>query len=304
MGPTVQLRPHARVLRRGAGAVQVGLVPEAGIVLTGLSDPELKVLDLLRSGCEVSVLARAAATRGCPPERVTALLATLRRHALLAEPAPASSDVEATSGLPLPSGSVASARRTRTVVLDGSGRLADTLRHTLRAAGVGRIDCGPHAGADWEHALAGGRHDRPDLVVLIGTGAMDATRGEPWRRHRMAHLPVLATGPRVCVGPMVQQGAACLHCLDLHRADRDGHWPHVLSQLVPIGPNAAEPAQVDVGVATLVAGWATMLIQLVLDGGRAPQGLSVEVTAGRLAAVRRRWSRHPRCPGCQQPPQW
>lgn len=71
-----------------------------------------------------------------------------------------------------------------------------------------------------------------DLVVLVADLAVEPARAQRLVRVDRPHLALVATGAGVDVGPVVIPGAsACLHCLDLHRRDRDGAWPIIALQL-------------------------------------------------------------------------
>ncbi|HEX2704688.1 MAG TPA: hypothetical protein VHM65_02945, partial [Candidatus Lustribacter sp.] len=79
-----RLKSYFRPLERGAGALQLGLDPQAGaVVLEGLSEPEIAFvcgLDGTRSASRVYADASAA---GIAPDRTARLLALLRDHGLL-----------------------------------------------------------------------------------------------------------------------------------------------------------------------------------------------------------------------------
>jgi hypothetical protein len=102
-------------------------------------------------------------------------------------------------------------------------------------------------------------------------------------------------GDVAVVGPLVVPGrTACLHCLYLHRCDRDSHWP-VLSAQLTTGP---EEGHCSAAVAAIAAGVAALQVLGHLDGGE-PEALSATLelgSPGRLVR-RRSWQAHPRC-GC------
>ena len=87
------------------------------------------------------------------------------------------------------------------------------------------------------------------------------------------------------VGPLVIPGrSACLHCLDLARAERDPAWPQVLAQI--IGRQPSTPA-CDCVLATSVAAQACAQVLMFVDRGRADTVTngSLELVAARLAVA-------------------
>jgi hypothetical protein len=107
----------------------------------------------------------------------------------------------------------------------------------------------------------------------------------------LPHLAVTIREGIPVIGPLVPaSGGPCLHCLDLHRQDRDAAWPGSTGRP---RPEETQPCT----VATLLAAtaFATAEVLTHLDGGR-PQtlGTAVEIIApGRTR--RRRWPPHPAC---------
>lgn len=74
------------------------------------------------------------------------------------------------------------------------------------------------------------------VVVTAGTG--DRTTFARLGHDHMPHLPVVAIGPRVVVGPFVDVGLTpCAMCLDLWRQESDPSWAAVTAQLdAPLAP--------------------------------------------------------------------
>jgi hypothetical protein len=109
---------------------------------------------------------------------------------------------------------------------------------------------------------------------------------------RQPHLAVTIRDGVPVIGPLVPAGGRpCLHCVELHRRERDAGWPGPAPR-----PRAgeAEPC----GVATVLAATALATAEALahLDGGR-PQtlGSAIEIAGpGRLR--RRSWPPHPACP--------
>ncbi|MGZ4655121.1 hypothetical protein, partial [Oryzihumus sp.] len=80
-----RLKSHARPLLRAPGTVQLGLAPPAGAVLEGLTEAEVRWLERLDGTTGHALLYAEASAAGIPPQRVEALLDTLRDLDLLVE---------------------------------------------------------------------------------------------------------------------------------------------------------------------------------------------------------------------------
>ena len=59
-----RLKSHVQPLRRGPGSLQLGLYPDAGVVLDGLSDAEIAVAEGLDGSLDIRALYAAAAAAG------------------------------------------------------------------------------------------------------------------------------------------------------------------------------------------------------------------------------------------------
>ncbi len=112
---------------------------------------------------------------------------------------------------------------------------------------------------------------------------------------RVAHLVAGVRETTAVVGPLVLPGrTGCLHCGDLHRADRDPAWPVVAAQLVGIRRRREEPC--DVVLATVAASLAALQCLDHLDGRpAAATGASLELSLTDWRLRRRGWPPHPRC---------
>jgi bacteriocin biosynthesis cyclodehydratase domain-containing protein len=134
----------------------------------------------------------------------------------------------------------------------------------------------------------------PDLVILTGLTLPGLT--SQLIRDRVPHL-ALRTGEAIgVVGPLVRPGrSACLHCVDLRKADADPLWPKILAQATFARPG---PPACDTVLAAMTATLAAAQALAFLD-----QPDRVPVTAdGTLELVlpdwqwrRRTWRPHPSC---------
>jgi hypothetical protein len=141
---------------------------------------------------------------------------------------------------------------------------------------------------------------RPDLLVLVGHGAIDTRRTDGLLREDVPHLAVLLREQDAVVGPLVVPGrTACLRCLDLHRSDRDPEWPRLVPQLA----SRANSRREETVLAALAAALAAAQALAHLDGRVRPTALDATLELALpdpLVAVRP-WSAHPAC-GCTWPP--
>ena len=186
MGSRPRLKQHLRPLRRGDGRVQLGVDPATGVLLEGLCEAEVELLERLDGSLDEGAAVLWASERGVAPERVSALLATLREHALTVE-APAhrfdvagprlrsarrSARTPRRSPAPMAATTTATpcsgAAPGRACSSTGVGTPA-ALSQVLRQAGVGRVTSG-------RYAAAATPSPAPDLVVLAGMDALDPSR--------------------------------------------------------------------------------------------------------------------------------
>ncbi|MEU4398448.1 TOMM precursor leader peptide-binding protein [Micromonospora orduensis] len=217
-------------------------------------------------------------------------------------------------------------RRTARVLLTGPGALGAALAVALAQSGVGQVI--PHlsgpvrpvdlvgtgiTAAELGHPLAPavraaigraapgtgthpGRAARVDLVIQLGTDRPPALLAAGLAQRRRPHLLVTLREGVPVVGPLVRPPAGpCLHCVELHRADRDPAWPRLAAQLAAA---AAAPAGAT-GTLLAATGYALAEALTQLDGG-SPETLggAMEIVgAGRFR--RRGWPPHPAC-GCSE----
>jgi hypothetical protein len=331
MSSRPRLKSHIQPLRRGPGSLQLGLRPDAGVVLDGLSDAEIAVAESLDGSMDLRTLYAAASASGVAADRVSALIATLDEHHLLVDAATDRawpSPIEEPTRHPLRPDAAATAiaaayrladdgfdyvaaRASQHVVISGEGDLPRSLADLLRAGGIGEVSVGADAVDTLDLELRGHRADRtparlgasadpatvPDLVVLTARGAIRADAGEPWRRRGIPHLPLVVQGHRVQVGPLINgRGGPCLACMDLHRRDRDAAWPALLSQLSPTWPLRPGPAvSLETTLTAMTIGVAAMIVHTCLDGQPVPGDLSLELSLPWPTILSRRWFCHPAC---------
>ena len=319
------LAPHARLLYRGPGTVQLGVCPDTGIVLSGLTEAEITLLTLLDGSRDLVSLRRWARRMRADPVRVSALFDQLAARGLVRDgaplPAPVTNDcdraeppAEGRDGdaeaqalrmrhrIPADGPELVRQRTARSVIVDGYGNLADTVAATMRQGGYGRVRAGAWVAAEGDLRRRGDRTDTgaqrpgdPDLVILVVANALDDPQLEPWRTVGTAVLPVVTKGATVEVGPVLGRDGPCGRCLNLHRADRDPAWPELLAQLTAPRIDGPLPAVVSGAVAALAAGSAATLAADVLDLGLVDAGLAFEIRPHAPFLLRRRWGAHQRC---------
>lgn len=273
----LRVPPWHQPITRRPGEAQFGLAPDAAIV-TGLTDLELALVRRLDGTQSLLASCRDAHDAGVAPSRWRELV-----------------DLLAELGVVEPVLRVTTSTSGPAVIVEGSGALADhiatLLGETVRVA----------------HRPVGTRHrfdeaaEKPALVVLVGSPALDPRDGDAWLTRGTAHLPITVAGPRTTVGPLVLGPCGpCLWCLDLHRADRDHAWPTVMAQLCSPGASGRRRDSRDsdplaAAAAHLTAASVTVLAQSVLTGHRPPVGVSLDLWVPWPRIDYRRWEVHPHC---------
>lgn len=144
----------------------------------------------------------------------------------------------------------------------------------------------------------GGLEDETGAPVHVAVHhhAVPPEVGVALARSRRVVLPVVVQPMRVAVGPVTGgREAPCLHCLDLHRRDRDRAWPTLASVL---GHPVEQVARVDVpeAVAATTQGLVMLLLSAVLGGRPVSPGTVYEVGSSAPHLVVRRWGVHEACP--------
>ncbi|MFF5175438.1 hypothetical protein ACFY3U_22800 [Micromonospora sp. NPDC000089] len=180
--------------------------------------------------------------------------------------------------------------------LTGQVRASDLIGTGLGAADVGQpLAAAVRAAID--RAVPGTqtgplRRKRADLVLHLGTDRPPALIAAGYAQRRQPHLLLALREGVPVIGPLVRPPVGpCLHCLHLHRTDRDPAWPALAAQL------AADPADQACAAATLLAavGYSVAEALAQLDGGT-PETLGCAVEVGAASRLRRRvWPPHPSC---------
>lgn len=205
------------------------------------------------------------------------------------------------------------------ITVAGSGRLAAGIAVALAESGVGHVhadlpgtvtrqdrlasplrdaDLGkPRAQAVTEAVLRAVpvtetrsvRRGGASLVVQLSHDQPVPLLAAAYAQRRQPHLMVAIREATPVVGPLVPAtGGPCLHCLDLHRHERD---PHAERPQPPPGDD--EPC----AAATVLAATAYAVAEvLAFVDGRTPETLGAEVELSAPGRVRRRsWMPHPDC---------
>ncbi|MGC5320610.1 TOMM precursor leader peptide-binding protein [Micromonospora arida] len=213
-------------------------------------------------------------------------------------------------------------RRAARVLLTGAGALGGPLTVALAQSGVGQVIpqlTGPVRPVDLigtgisaaelgrplapavraaVNRVAPGTGTRPsragriDLVIQLGTDRPPALLAAGLAQRRQPHLLVTLREGVPVIGPLVRPPVGpCLHCVELHRADRDPDWPRLAAQLAAADPVAAATT----GTLLVACGYALAEALTQLDGGQPETlGSAMEITgAGRFR--RRGWPPHPAC---------
>ncbi|GGK65476.1 hypothetical protein GCM10011509_12150 [Ornithinimicrobium pekingense] len=157
----------------------------------------------------------------------------------------------------------------------GAGSLAGRLRRVL-----GNVPTESHAG----------------VLVVVHQQVVPLEVGVALARSGTPTVPVVTQHRRVVVGPVVGPGGGpCLHCLDLHRRDKDPAWPALATALGHPAEQVVGPDVPD-ALARAVEGVVLLLVSAVQGGRPVSPGLGYELGPDAPHVVARRWTAHPACP--------
>lgn len=295
-------RTHAEVLSHagtfGVGAAEAtrflgalgraGVIEDAGLATPGLR--ELAVTERQRLGPELAALslahrppgtaARLLERRNLARVEITGTASIAPLLAALLSSA-GIGDVSATSSEPI----------TVYDVLPGGATSAD-VGQPLHAVAAARVEAA-------RMAPPVQRADRPppDLRILVARAPIiDPQSAADGGADGVPLLAVHARDLTGVVGPLVIPGvSACLHCLDLHRADRDPQWPVVAAQLAARRSAATQPVAL---LAVLAAHAVTQSLAYIDGAARlTTRNGTLELSAPEWNVRRRGWLPHADC-GC------
>ncbi len=256
----LRIDPAIPVVWRDPRTVQLGVDPVLAVIPDATSGLE-RLLALVRAGVSESGYAMFASTFGVSERQARKL-----REALAPALLPDADE---------PSGAKA--------LIVGGSSLAHDLARVLHGADALASD----------PACA-------SLVVIVADRVVPPADHRRWLQADVPHIPVVAGEAAITIGPLVEPGAtACLHCVGLHRRDRDPAWPAIATQLA-----SAEPPELDpVRTATAVAEAARRILRL-LRGDAAQAGLDAELRIGGDGAEisSTRYAPHRDC-RCAAPPE-
>ena len=123
-----------------------------------------------------------------------------------------------------------------------------------------------------------------ETVVLLAAHIVDPRVAADLLRDDVPHLPIVFSGARAIVGPLVRPGAtACLMCVEAQRRDADPAWPALAAQL--LGRAGAPVGRAFALEAGLVAA-------RLLNESDEPARSAHSVTI-RADSSRRSWQAHP-----------
>ncbi|WP_446664685.1 hypothetical protein [Flexivirga sp. B27] len=139
----------------------------------------------------------------------------------------------------------------------------------------------------------------PDLVVLPAVDAVTAFAGRPWHGRQVPHLPVVVSGGRLNVGPLVRADTGpCLTCLDLHRGARDPAWaPWLASRAVRHGVERELDAAPELRVTA--AALTALIVRGFFEDRPLPIGLSLSLERPEPRLRHHLWTCHPACCGSE-----
>lgn len=221
-----RLKPALLRLWRDRSCVQLGVDVQHAVILDGMSEAAGTALDLLDGQREWSEVLAAAATRGCDPDDVAALMDLLFAHGALDDAAawPVGIPVDELDRLapdhahasllaPEPGGGAGTLlrRHAARAVVVGAGRVGASIAALLCAAGVGELTvCDPTVSGPADASPAGfpptavGRSRAAAAAASagrVGAGRVNAARLDIDDARLYAGADIVVLAPDVYVGP-------------------------------------------------------------------------------------------------------
>ncbi|NDL61043.1 ThiF family adenylyltransferase [Phytoactinopolyspora mesophila] len=316
---------------RDATTLQVGITPGRALVVGGLGPIETAVLRALDGHNTMATLREIATKAGAEPgvaDRLVDMLFSagaavdqdqLRGFGSDPQFLPDRASLGLVERCADGGGAAFERRNQRRVDVVGAGRVGATIARLLAAGGIGDVGVDDHTLVTPADVSPGGhpaeavglardrslgeilptRTDLADADLDFVVLAPDDDAGTPHvaaglRHGGVPHLLVRVVETTGVVGPLVVPGSStCLHCLDLHRTDRDRDWPAVVDQ-VARKPTTTPPC--DASLATAVASMAAGHVLGYLDGyDVASVNGTVDLELPYGLPRRRSWRPHPDC---------
>lgn len=303
------LHPSLRPTAHTHDTIRLGEDSVHGVVLTGLLRSEIEparaLLHLLASAAAPLRATTLASATGLGLARVLEIAAVVGDAGLThahpsASAGPAGWDAWSLARLrgggeqelhSRPPSTMAERRAGSRVVIDGRGPLTSEIARMVGAAHVGHVRMGWYAGASEDHDL-----DSPDpcLVVSVGT-RLPLIRSRDWWDRGIVHLPVLAHGASIDIGPLLVPGQGpCLDCVRLQGL-ATAVSPHRLAGAELLSDGQSDVVQVEPTLGGLAAGVAAMLVLGVVDAYPPPLGVRWHTALPLPSLATSRWQVQPRC---------
>ncbi|WP_460599031.1 hypothetical protein [Flexivirga lutea] len=260
------------VRRRGAGAVMMTGGSPGALVLEGLTETETTAVVGLTAALRAPGVVRH---RCAPSARWSQVLGAVHRAA-----------ARLTAGQTVAG---------QALVL-GAGPLPEEICRALQPV-VGRVVNEPEALLAPESDPAG---PPADLVVLPAVDALAPLAGQPWQRRGIPQLPVVVSGGRLSVGPLVRPGSGpCLSCLDLHRGARDPGWASWLASRA-VHTDVDREMDTVPELRSAAAALTALIARGLLEHEPLPAGVSLSLERPQPRVRHHLWTCHPSCCGAAE----
>lgn len=304
------LHPGLRPTAQTHDTIRLGDDPVHGVVLTGLARGEIEpvraLLHLLASAATALRATTVASATGLAVPRVLEIAAAITDAGLThAHPTASAGPVgwDAWSLARLRSGreqelhrrrpsTMAERRAGARIIIDGRGPLTAEIARLVGAAHVGHLRMGWYAGASEDHDL-----DSPDpcLIVSVST-RLPLIRARDWWKRGIIHLPVVAHGASIEIGPLLVPGRGpCLNCVRLQSLPAPAGVHDGSARLDLLSDGQSDLVQVEPSLGGLAAGTAAMLALGVVDAYPPPVGVRWHTALPLPSLATSRWEVHPLC---------